>query len=526
MSGNNPYRWEFDQPSRRVSRDALYDAVTQSLLRGLAVRVVGGRGTGKSVLLRTLQDRLATEPDTRVVRLVGPPPERTEAAALYHLAGALGIDDTPTSLEALIDRVCPTPAARLVLLLDEADAYVQRMQGGVVNAGFVRTWTNRLESQRREQNGRLGVVIAGGLGLFYLAHELGSALVSRAETVTMQPFTRDEVRALAAPFAERGGPLDDTTLETLYLLSGGQAALVTYGLQHLWPQHAPDTDAVRDIFGGFRATHPDFVRQVWASISERGAAEAPRRALREVHAHAGAVPLDNLRAACAADPAEHRLDPAEALRLLEAGGLVHIKGAVTANPIAAWPIASIFTLPEQSESLRDPLDAAAADVTAVLCKLVRFSLDFSDKQSLFEERVYSGVIAAGLLLLGWHHIEREPNQKGGRVDIKLAPPGVSLAGHIVVEVKRWENRDRAQVQQQVRDYQLTETLGGIVVMIAKPTDNLTPKKYEAECLAGLRATKQTVPIELLGRWQSLPTDTTDTFRTVHLVVELPRRRVG
>lgn len=89
MTGANPYRWEFHTPARPVHRAALHASVTQHLLRGKAVRVVGGRGTGKSVLLRELQARLAQEPDTRTVRLVEPPTAPTEAAALADLAERL-----------------------------------------------------------------------------------------------------------------------------------------------------------------------------------------------------------------------------------------------------------------------------------------------------------------------------------------------------------------------------------------------------------------------------------------------------
>lgn len=524
MSVPNPYRWDLDRPEHHVPREELHAEVARALLRGKAVRIVGGRGTGKTVLLRELERSLRQEPGTRVVRLREPPLEPSEAAALADLADRLGLsEDPPRSLEALLARVCPDDDSRLVLLLDEADQYVQFADRDHVNASFVRAWTNRLEAQRKESNGRLGIVIAGGLGLLFLAHELGSALVGRAEQVILHPFTRAEMEELASPFTWRGNPLDDATLDTFYVLTGGHPALLTFGFEHLWDEPAPSPRAAERIFGDFRDRHGDFLRQVQAAISRRGMIEAPLHALRLVHQYAGAVPMARLRDACATDPPAHIIDPDQALRLLEAAGLIRVEGTPLADPVAAWPVASILNLPERPAETGSVVERAAADVAAVLACLHRFGLDFYRDDKLLHEEVFSSVLATGLRLVGWQHVERESLQKGGFADVKVLVERPSLQGHVLVEVKKWSNDDAPDVQKQVYDYRTAETLGAVVVMIAASSDAVKPDAYEKRCLAGVTFERLPEPSDLRASWRVAPPGQSGTFQTVHLLVEMPRR---
>jgi ABC-type transporter Mla maintaining outer membrane lipid asymmetry ATPase subunit MlaF len=88
----NPYRWQHDRPAHVLARDDLVGQIERHLRRGVAVKLVGGRGMGKSVLLRQVQARFASEPDTRAVLVPGPPEEGTLAACVQDIAKRLGLD--------------------------------------------------------------------------------------------------------------------------------------------------------------------------------------------------------------------------------------------------------------------------------------------------------------------------------------------------------------------------------------------------------------------------------------------------
>ncbi|HWO25607.1 MAG TPA: hypothetical protein VNO30_43000 [Kofleriaceae bacterium] len=90
MAGN-PYRWQHDQPAHLVERKELVGEIEGALRRGLAVKLVGGRGMGKSVLLRQVQSRFADEPDTRALIVPGPPEEGTLVACVQDIAFRLSL---------------------------------------------------------------------------------------------------------------------------------------------------------------------------------------------------------------------------------------------------------------------------------------------------------------------------------------------------------------------------------------------------------------------------------------------------
>ncbi|WP_044234983.1 hypothetical protein [Chondromyces apiculatus] len=494
--------------------------------RGIAVKIVGGRGMGKSVLLQQLEQHLQETQGTRVVRLPGPPEEATVAGAVGDLAARLRIQDLAAPrMDDLLDRVLQGSVARLVALFDETDQYVT-LGGGAGGATFARNWFNKLEAIRKQYAPRFSVVFAGGLGLFYLERELGSAIVSRAESFLLEPFGPAEISDLATPFQEDGRPLDENCLEALRVLSGGSPALVTFGLERLWDESAPATQALERIFGVFREQHDSFIRSVHASISQRGRLDAPWRVLEEVRRSAGAVPLQRLREACAAPDESITIDPKQALDLLRAACFVRVDGSTLADPVRAWPVASILNFPETPAAADAPPERLVRDVCAVLANLRRFGRDFHQKDGLLHEEVFSSVLSVGLRLLGWE-TEREPMQAAGFPDIKvLSSPRTDPPEHTLIEVKLWRGKEyNAGLQQQLDEYRLDDTRHGITVTLGDRGTEGWPEAYEHACLAGRDAARLATPPNLVGRWQVRERASKGSERlTDHLLVQLPKRR--
>ncbi|MGK4001856.1 ATP-binding protein [Sorangium sp. So ce1036] len=502
------------------------ESIVEDLRKGIAVKVIGGRGSGKSVLLRQIRGELQDAPGTRVVLVPDPPEEPTVAGAVHDLAARLGIRDlSPPRMDDLLERVLQGDVTRLVVLFDEADQYVTA--GAGERGAFARSWFNKLETTRKEHGAHFDLVFAGGIGLHYLSTELGSGLVSRAESYVLDPFGPAEITELARPFQDDGRPLSDVHLETLRLLSGGSPVLVTYGLEHLWGTSSASVLELETIFGVFREKYDGFIRSVHASVSHYGRLDAPFRVLKVVREHAGSVPMQRLRDACALQAGEHiAMDPEEALKLLRAAGLVRVEGSMLADPVIAWPIASILNLPEIPAGSGDPIERLVQDVCAVLANLRRFGRDFHGEGGLLQEQVFSSLIAVGLRLLGWIETEREAIQVAGFTDIKVRLTRPGLDGHALIETKIWRDAaHNAGIQKQIDDYRLSETRHGIAVMLGARDAAGWPEAYERTCLAGRSFEHLPTPPDLIGRWRVPQTDPDGkAWLTDHLVVQLPKRK--
>lgn len=256
----NPYRWDHHTPG--VSIDRTPDFV-DAIRRGEVVRLVGGRGMGKSVTLRQIASRFEREPDARVLLIPGPPLRAGEPSDfLADAARRLTLD--PHRFETLDQVIDALGCERMLLLLDEMDQYLALEEGRPA-----RTLLNHVEAVRKEVGERLSVVIAGGLGLVHMAHVLGSGLLSRARTVMARPFTRGELEELAKPLRSKR-PFDDVALATLHSASGGNPALATYGFECLWPIDGDAVEQLRLIFGTFPTERATFVRAVVEAVSRNG----------------------------------------------------------------------------------------------------------------------------------------------------------------------------------------------------------------------------------------------------------------
>ena len=247
----NPYRWQGHDPRHLLPRGPLIASLEHNLVRGLAVKLVGGRGMGKSVILRQLERRLNERPNTRAVRVPSPPEGASLVGFVQDLASRLRIEVARPSLDALMEAAEAEGIDQVVVLLDEIDQYVQ------LDGDLARSWLNKLEAMRKEQSDRLGVLVAGGLGVLHLGHVLGSGLLSRAETAIARPFDLDELGSLGEPLGAQGRAVDPASLQTLAVLSGGNPALATFGLGEVWASADAPRLVLERAFAEFPRRYPE-----------------------------------------------------------------------------------------------------------------------------------------------------------------------------------------------------------------------------------------------------------------------------
>lgn len=446
----------------------------------------------------------------------GPPEEGTVIACVRDIAGHLGLDSLPRmTMDAVMEGAAAKGIQRLILLVDEADQYVLLGKAGE----FARAWFNRLEALRKAWIDRVSVVIAGGLGILHIGHVLGSGLLSRAETCVVERFGIPELQELAEPFATHGRRLDDSVIETLQALSGGNPALATYGLEQLWPSDNNPIQDLRTAFGEFMSRHGDFLRAVQDAVSHSRLVAAPGRILDLVRQSAGSVPQQMLREACAVD--DPPVDVAQAVQLLQAAGLVDVSGSLYTDPLQIHAVASIVNLPTHRAADANPSDRFDADVAAVLVQLHRVGRDFHGKAGLLEEQVFSSMLAVGLRLLGWSAVDREVVQAAGYPDLRVRLSQGDVHGHVVVETKIWPRNDYKNIQTQIDAYRVSDTIHAVAVMLGTRDVAGWVEDYEHECLGGCTVLQRSHPLDLVARWRI--ESRSDGPQTMHFLVQIPKR---
>lgn len=480
----NPYNWQGHRPQHVVQRAGISDRLVSLLLRGEGAVLLGGRGTGKSVLLRQVEERLGQSEGLRRLRIPTPPASLTIESWLNDLARKLGVTPPPgADVEEILETFFQTQNTDrgVVLLIDEVDQYIHPQ----LSAQFGRALFNNLEAARRELSPRLGVLAAGGLGLYMLKSALGSDFMSRASLLPMEPFGEDEIEEMAKPFAEQGEPLSAAVLATIRLTAGGNPALVTLALEGLWGREESTPRDVEQLFARFRDDHRGFYRSFWSTITDPSLSEVPRALWTEIKRGDGTYKRSELQRACAEAANPARLDLEEALQLLHAAGLVRLQSALGDDPLYLRPIISVLDLPVPEESAADLRQRLGSDLEQTLADIHRCGPDYfhgrGKDRALVPEATFSAVLTAGLAGRGWR-VEREAMHGAGRTDLKLRHP--SYPGIAIVEVKIWGRNDWEQVHAQVLGYWSVDVQAGSVVMISDnpPADWLGA--YEAACLAG------------------------------------------
>jgi hypothetical protein len=442
------------------------------------------------------------------------------------LSQALEVHADRERLRELFDiyiGAAPNDMERLVLIYDELDAY----------APFGRPFFNQIEDIRKNSNGRLVVFAAGGLGLAALDTLLGSSFFSRMDPGILEPFNREEIARLAEPFERCGSPLSPEVLDALWIASGGNLALTTFGLQHLWPIEAPDAHHVTEIFAEFRATRSlTFLNKIRDPIFASDLSNAPMLVWCELERSGGEMTrarLLELVKNANGDPSVKK--PEWVFRMLRSSGLIRCSDeACHQRNIKVEIIPSILTFdalnePSQRGTLREQL---VADLSEVLASIHRMSADFFDwekknNKQIVHEAVFSAALCLGLDPRGWK-VEREAQSAAGRTDIKARH--IDFEGQwVVIEVKIWLRHDHENIHAQVTSYWSEGVDALATVMVADLQDPDWPDTYEAKCLKGKAPTytRKDAAGALAGHFVS-ETGKTTVREVDHFLLKLARRR--
>lgn len=525
----NPYRWNNHvvAPDVELHRQPRLDETMRALQRGGGVVLLGGRGLGKSVFLRQLETHLRKKPGVAVFTL-DPPVKRSLEGGLAELARLLEVPMTtepaPPSARELIDQFLERrkDVQVVVLLFDELDQYTIQDKESPGTLG--RVWFDHLESARKN-TGRLGILAAGGLGVYLLRHVLSSSFLSRASWEKLLPFSEEELHRLAEPFARRGQPLEAEVLEAIRLASGGNPALATYALENLWDTTERTPAKVADIYSRFQVTHHEFVRSALRSLTAEELSGVPAKVLDLVRQAGGAVkrgPL--LKTVQQAQGA--KLDLKDAFDLLESAGLIRLEGALTDDPVHARLVASLLNLTLESHFQGETETGLIGDLEDLLSLMHSMGVDLlqaSKGRELLPEAVYSAFLCMGLRSKGWQ-AEREAQHGAGRTDIKARRPGRDDLG--LIEVKIWGRNDYDGIHHQLCSYWSSHVRVGAAVMLTTSDLPNWGSDYKATCLGGpgLVITEQAVcpPVRAHFIVESRTPDGV-TARVHHLLLRIPKR---
>lgn len=507
----NPYRWDQHRP-RVITTPTLWDGgqaayapsqIVDWLASGHGVVVFGGRGMGKSVLTKWLETRCLDLPHVRVALVECSEAGKTVAEVLTKIGAALGIDGPVTEARHLVDEATEAIPGQAILLLDEVDVLVRYQEAGV---SVARALLDQLEAVRR-RSARLGILAAGGLALTRLTGPLGSAFVSRARRLFLQPMERSRIVELAAPFSADGRRLPDDVIEVIGALTAGVPALVTYALECLWPKVSPTRyDAVESL-GRFPRTWPDFMRQITQSAlgddpRERSAANA-RSVLHAIrtaddHPMSGAALLDAM--------VETHPPLDQVLHTLRAAALIAWDGIIDEPLIDARPSGSpiLDRIPPGPPPSAGGTTLAArlhGDLEYALRLVHHATPDFRARGGrIVEEKVFSAFIATVLIVRGWSTVLREAQQAAGFADIRAEHPR-HRGEHALIEVKHW-GRKHHGIHDQVAAYRIASTTAAATVMIGSGPNLRTGwgRTYAADCLSGIACSPDPPPDPAPTAW--------------------------
>ncbi|MCC7000105.1 MAG: hypothetical protein IT370_36230 [Deltaproteobacteria bacterium] len=434
-------------------------------------------------------------------------------------AGTLNLDP-----EELLSRTLEADGRPIILLYDEADVYCTSNDAGT-NVG--RALFNSLEAARRDLAPRVALLAAGGLALFGLRESLGSNFVSRAAWIPMEPLRRSEMEALAAPLFVRDPVLGPTVIDGLSVMSGRNAALTTYGLQCLWNDQGnpPTIDAIVDAYSAFSDRYPGFARDFWKSLNDPSLSNVPLDVWRSIVRHTGPVPRESLLTAISGrNPIAMNLD--DALRMLEAAGLIEVNGPRGADPLAVSPQQSILALQFLSERSGSAEFSVrlSADLVVLLEHIQSLGADYyRPSTGIVQESVFSATLTIGLRQLGWD-VEREAIRAAGRTDLRIRSPGKDDTG--IVEVKIWGRNDYQRIHEQVCSYWSADVSCGFAVTFSAAPPDRWLETYKAECLSAtsIDTTRSPKPLVLAGQLAAsshLPEGR--AVKIEHLLVRIPRR---
>jgi hypothetical protein len=491
VSKDNPYNWRTSRPNAEVLQErALFKRIHQELVRmGGRFALVGGHGMGKSVLLRHLSESFDEE-STKAIYFPKKPNDYSVTECLRRLARGLDVphregDEALAIIERWTTR--DKHERQLVLLYDDIDRYID-------DNATAKEFLNDLTVAQEERTGQLSIVIAGGLGVYKLREELGSPYMSRAKSLPMEPLSREDIATLAAPFGRYSQTLEDAVLDTIYALSGGNPALVTYALQECWGDDMPvEPDRITEIYQQFRRDAEPFEDFVYSGlgINEPSGSDA-NRVWCYIKNNQGPFARTELRKQVKLqheDPNQREIQLKNSLQLLQASGLIFVDGSVKDDPLEAAEIPSILKplVVDEAPHHGARREQFHHDMLGVLRSIHRLRLDFfAGKRQLAHERMFSGILAIYFEIAGWEAI-RESQEGPGFVDVRLAHSRFRAQPPALVELKRWENATITAVHQQLVSYrgsgEIDEQCMAVVVIASLDVDDhVWREQYREKCL--------------------------------------------
>lgn len=490
----NPYDWNRPDPKIAIPRGP-EPSIIELLRRGKSAVLLSGRGCGKTVFLEQIRRALGEFTGVSVVLFSEPPAEPSVRACFDDLARKLDVPAAGAlTAKELVDKYFARDVPRnLVLLYDELDRYARSPSDSSLDPPG-RDFFNSLETMRQQTPG-VGILAASSIGYYLFRDRLGSSFVSRAEKWRLPPFDRAELTELARPFDERGSPLSFEALEALFLASGGNPALATYGLEVLWSRDLPTERHVTEAFADFQEHNSEFLRSFELSFADPMLSEAPHRVWHLIQQSDGRVSRASLQIACRDSEAMLLLGIEDVLDLLAAAGLVRIHGSIRADPVVVQPINSILSLPRVPSPSSDLQDQLRRDLRTLLHRLHLSSADFfrptKRGKQMVPEAVFAAFLALGFELLGWQ-VDREVQRGAGRTDLLLRRSGPAVA---VIETKIWGRNDYREAHSQVASYWTAETIAGAVVQLTDAELPEWPRDYRRQCLEplGIDATEKAMP---------------------------------
>lgn len=431
-------------------------------MRAREARVVyGGRGMGKSVLLRSVAGQLGADGEHVIGIWHG-----DEAGSLRDaLLAALDRPGAPS----LVDEVEAAISVNgpLALLIDEADRWRDIEQTR-------RTLDQLGAAQRERLGGCLGLLVAGGIGAFRLASQpLGSPFASRINAQhNLAPMGMPQLEAWAQPLRQRDPAYDTAWLQAAHVASGGIPLLLAAALSEGWrccdaAAPAPDPVAWLD---GFLRGQSGFKKSVRDSV-DLGRRDSPAsRILAAATEMPGAVSLDALE-----DAGLTLAQIEDTVLLLLAAGLLRGDPEPDGDHLRISPMPSLLRFHRPP---RARFEAAEAAVRAAVGELVHHQVDLfhgrGAGRTIVPEATLSAFLAVQLRAQGWH-ADREPQRGPGRTDITLR--AANQPGEAVVEVKIWSRNDYQHIHAQLLSYLQADARLGVAVMVA--TTDVADADYAA-----------------------------------------------
>lgn len=509
---SNPYNWQGDSRSF-VGREALLRRAAATCLNGDGVfLLLGTRGMGKSAFLAQLKIELHKSPDLEILYFSSSPfPDgpalvandilfalheqllecarrRGKAAPGSELEKNLRELTRRRDLRGLFDAYLDEfseQVERVVLLYDDLDGYA-------ISPAAAHGYFNALENDRKKLDKRLVVVAAGGLGMLSLKNVFGSPIFTRAERRILEPFQEGDLDELADPFRRRGAALSTEVLATLRMLSGGNPALATYGLQELWHIDVPSPHHLVEAFDRFRDNYNDFSSIVRGAIFDFDESEVPFHVWQKLKKTGGRLSRSEMTSIRQRGNVKNAIDSKDILDMLRAGGLIRMDdSAWKAEPIIAEIIPSILSFDdvEEQRSFETLQEQLRADFMEAMADIHRMtpayyrpgSKERNEEKQLVPESVFTAVLATSLGGRGWK-VELESMSGAGFADITARHPRFGEE-QAKVEVKIWP-RKVGTIHDQITSYFTKGVTALATVVIADLKDPAWKDAYESECLTG------------------------------------------